>query len=160
MPNIQKFMSEEIRRLARKEAKSAVSPLLKTVSELKHQISELRKQLKLVQPAVEAKPAAENVLPAVEEQKKAIRLTPERIIKVRKKLGLSRKQFASLLDVYFVSIANWETGNTKPRLAMKEKIHEFATMGKRELKAALAAKGIVPRPLGRAGKAGKKTAQK
>lgn len=151
MPNIQKLMSEEIRRLARREAKSAVTPLLKTVSELKHQITELRKQLKQVPPASAGKKTEEKILPAGaagdERRKKDIRLTPERIMKIRRKLGLSRKQFAGLLDVYFVSIANWETGKTAPRSSMKGKIETAAKMGKRELKAAMDAKGIVPRHL-------------
>lgn len=148
MPNIQKLMNEEIRRLARKEAKTMTEPLLKTVFELKRQIADLRKQLKSVK-VEPAEKTVEKVLPAISEtdRKRGMRLSAPRIIKIRKTLGLSRKQFAALLDVYFVSIANWETGKTAPRSSMKEKIEVVAKMGKRELKAAMEAKGIVPRQL-------------
>ena len=166
MPNIQKIMNEEIRRLARKEARNIAEPLLKNVSELKREIAALRKQLKSVSCGTAEKALEKNTENALPEEpetsgKRGMRLSGPRIVKIRKTLGLSRKQFADLLDVYFVSIANWETGKTAPRNSMKKKIETVAKMGKRALKAALEEKGIVPRHLKsavrtKAPKAGKK----
>ena len=149
MSNIQKIMNDEIRRLARKEVKAALEPLTKAVSGMKQQIADLKKQLaesnsgKPSAVPVNGETAPAKPLPAGFAPK-ARRFSPQKIKRIRKSIGLSRKQFADLLDAYFVSVANWETGNHAPRPEMKEKIIALSKMSKRRLKAALEAKHIVP----------------
>ena len=70
MPDVKSVLSEEIRRLARKEVKAAVAPLQETVSTLKKVVAEQRRQLaalqKLVAPQQEAAEAEAAEAPAEE----------------------------------------------------------------------------------------------
>ena len=146
MSDIRKVMNEEIRRLARKEIKAVVAPLLAAGAVQKKRIAELEKRIK----ALEAKPSpkAEQpaiVVPAAQEggKEKQIRLTADRIRKVRTKLAISQEQFAKILGVNTQSVNFWENGKTSPRLILKKQIAAIRDMGKREIAKILAEKGIV-----------------
>ena len=140
MPNVQQVLGEEIRRLAKKEARAAIEDLKEQISALKKTVSEQGKLLKelskltnktasIVLPPETPKP---EVSP---EEMKAVRVSPERIAKWRKNIGVSQTQFAKLLGVSHLSVNHWESGKTEPREAQKQRIVELRDMGKRELKA-------------------------
>lgn len=67
-------------------------------------------------------------------------LTPESIVSLRRRLGLSRLRFARLLNVSSGSIFGWEKGRTIPRRASRARIAEVRKMG---LRAARTRAGIV-----------------
>lgn len=148
MSNFQQSFNEECRRLARKEVKTGLEPLTKAVSELRKTVAECRKQIKEMQARmdkgcqVEVKPKP--VAAPVAE--KNFRLTPARIRKMREKIGLTCRQFAKLLEVSYISVLHWESGKAKPRREQLQKIAQIRDFGKRELKAALDAKGLAVRP--------------
>lgn len=140
MPNVQQVLGEEIRRLAKKETKAALEDLKEQISALKKTVSEQGKLLKELT-KLTSKTAA-IVLPPEEPKKeippedmKAVRVSPDRIVKWRKKIGVSQTQFAKLLGVSHLSVNHWEAGTTEPREAQKQRIVELRDMGKRELKA-------------------------
>ncbi len=140
MPNVQQVLGEEIRRLAKKEARAAIEDLKEQIATLKKTVSEQGKLLKELSKLTNK--TASIVLPPEEpkdeippEEMKAVRVSPERIIKWRKKIGVSQTQFAKLLGVSHLSVNHWESGKTEPREAQKQRIVELRDMGKRELKA-------------------------
>ena len=140
MPNVQQVLGEEIRRLAKKEARAAIEDLKEQISAMKKTISEQGKLLKELSKLTNK--TASIVLPHEEpkeeipaEEMKAVRVSPDRIIKWRKKIGVSQTQFAKLLGVSHLSVNHWESGKTEPREAQKQRIVELRDMGKRELKA-------------------------
>ncbi len=92
MPNFQQAMNEEIRRLARKEMKSGMEELKKQIANLRKIVLEQNKRLKELEKLREAgceKKAADAASP-VPEKKKAVRITPERIRKMRQKITAVR----------------------------------------------------------------------
>ena len=112
MPNVQQVLGEEIRRLAKKEARAAIEDLKEQISALKKTVSEQGKLLKelskltnktaaIVLPPEAPKP---EVSP---EEMKAVRVSPERIAKWRKNIGVSQTQFAKLLGVSHLSVNHW-----------------------------------------------------
>ena len=141
MPDIKAVLSEEIRRLAKKEVKAAVLPLNKIIAEQRHAISELKKRIAELEKscagnqAVEA--PAEAALLAADEKK--LRLNSAGIARIRSKLKLTQSEFAKLLGVSAHSVFVWEKGDVSPRQDTKAAICALRTIGKREIKRRLAA---------------------
>ncbi len=92
-------------------------------------------------PAAVAPKLKTESLPATNRK---VRISTESIIKLRRKLGLTQAQLATLLGVSNFSVSHWELGKTSPRDAFKGKIAALRDMGKRELKRLLKEKGISP----------------
>ncbi|MBE6403879.1 MAG: helix-turn-helix domain-containing protein [Lentisphaerae bacterium] len=144
MANIQQLLNEEIRRLARKEVISVEKELKSQLVELRKTVSELKNRIKTLEKNQTSAPGKTMLEPAnAEDDKlKSVRVTPERIIAWRTKLGLKRAGYAKLLDVSPLSVSHWESGKTVPREAQKRRIAELRDMGKRELKILCQAKGV------------------
>ena len=143
MPDIKKVLASEICRLARKEAKAALKPLQAQITTLRKTIAAQNAKIKALEkriPATVPKPKTESQ-PATDRQ---VRITAESIGKLRRKLGLTQVQLATLLGVSNFSVSHWELGKTSPRDAFKCKIAALRDMGKRELKRLLKEKGITP----------------
>ena len=134
MADLKTMMNDEIRRLARKEIKAAVGPLLQTVAAQKKLIAELVKRVKVLEGFAPQAPA-----PEVTEESEAaaaalakLRISADGIRKIREKRGLTQLQMARLLDVNQFTISNWEQGKNKPRRSQKECLAAIRKMGKRE----------------------------
>ena len=143
MANIQQILNDEIRRLARKETSGAIKELKGQLVELRKTVAELNRRLK----AMEKNTApVESVIiqssDEASENRKSVRVTAERIVKWRNKLGLNKSQYADLLGVNLLSVLRWESGKSVPRAEQKRKIVEIRDMGKRELAKLLAEKNI------------------
>ena len=143
MPNMQKILTEEIRRLARKELKAALAPLAKQNKALKAQLVEQAKSIKELSKAVVATsapakspaPAAKEIPAAQPTGKKAVqrRFRPSDLVAFRKKHAFSQRIVAKLLSTSLVTVTNWENGHAVPRPAMLAKINALRKMGKRQL---------------------------
>jgi len=144
MPNMQKVLAEEIRRLARKELKAALVPLAKQNKALKEQIAAQAKRIKELSKAVAAAsaPAKAAPAPAAKETpaakpvgkkapKRAFR--PADLVAFRKKHSFSQRIVAKLLSTSLVTVTNWENGHAVPRPGMLAKINALRKMGKRQL---------------------------
>ena len=136
MSDLKQVLSDEIRRLARKEVKAAVVPLQQIVSAQKKVIADLAKRIKELeaaapQPAVCETPVADSAA----DSSVKFRISPDGIRKLREKRGLTQLQLAQLLDVNQFTISNWEQGKNKPRRGQKEALAQLRKMGKREFKA-------------------------
>ncbi len=133
--DIKQVLSDEIRRLARKEIKQAVAPLHAAISALKKQIAEQKRQIAdLEKHAVEAN--VESVPKAAEDEgaEKTVRINASGILRLRTKLGLTQGEFAKLLGVALHTVSVWEQGRRIPRYKHKVRICALRGLGKRDLK--------------------------
>lgn len=145
MANIQQILNDEIRRLARKETSGAIKELKAQLVEMRKTVSELNRRIKAMEKSSVA--PAEKMTPCVidtccAESEKSVRVTAERIVKWRNKLGLNKSQYANLLGVNQLSVIRWESGKSVPRAEQKRRIVELRDMGKRELVKLMAEKNI------------------
>ena len=129
---------EEVRKLAKKEAKLLISQLQKTVTSLKQRIAELEKMVK-----GEAKAQEEEKLRAAAERSAKVVKKPmfhgKKITRLRKRLHLTQAEFAAMLGVNMFSVSHWELGKNIPRSAQQTKILEIRNLSKGELRKRLAA---------------------
>jgi len=136
MPNIATVLKEEIRRLARKEAKSQVAALKKASAHQRKDIAALKRQV-AAQERANAKLAktvsnGHAAAPATSSTGTTPRFSPTWLQAHRAKLGLSAADYARLVGVSGLTIYNWEKGQNKPRAAQLEKLAEVRGLGKRE----------------------------
>ena len=139
MPDIKAVLSEEIRRLAKKEIRTALIPLVKTVTEQRHTISELKKRIAVLEKSGITEKAVRESDTAPAEKIKKLRLNASGIVRVRSKLKLTQNEFAKLLGVSLHTVSFWELGKASPRAEAKAAICALRSAGKREIKRRLAA---------------------
>ena len=145
MPDIKQVLSDEIRRLARKELKAALLPLAKQISDQRKIIAELRKELNSLSKSMPVSEDKTVVSVVDKEESKKLRLTPAGIVKIRTKLKLSQGKFAALVGVSGHTVSLWEVGKVAPRANAKAAICALRTIGKKELKLRLA--GLAEEPV-------------
>ncbi len=145
MPNIAEVLKSEIARISRKEVRNAVkkihaqnSVLKKSVADLKLRVSGLEKDNKRF--ATLEKRHQEKQIQEVAEDTQNVRLTAKGMRSLRKKLGLTQTELASLLGTSNQSVYNWESkeGALKFRKNTKLAILAIRTIGAREAKRRLA----------------------
>jgi DNA-binding transcriptional regulator YiaG len=136
MPNIASVFKSEISRIVRKELRSefqatkkAVSSYRSQIAQLKRQVKSLEQQLKKISREHSKTPAA----PQADGDTSNIRFSAKGLTAQRKRLGLSVVATAKLLGVSAQSVANWESGTTRPRQSQLEAIAALRKMGKREV---------------------------
>jgi DNA-binding transcriptional regulator YiaG len=142
MPNIASVLKSEIARIVRKElrgefqtTKKAVSSYRSQIAQLKRQVKSLEQQLKKVSKgngkAIKTQPP--------DNESAAIRFSAKGLAAQRKRLDLSVVAAAKILGVSSQSVANWESGKTRPRDSQLNAIAVLRKMGKREVAERLAA---------------------
>lgn len=139
MSNLAAVLREEIRRLARKEAKEQTELLRRQsaqyrrdVATLKRKASELEKRLALVEKnSFRGAPKASRPVEKVRFSAKGLRSH-------RQKLGLSGADYAALLGVSMQTLYNWEQERSRPRAGQMETIAGLRGIGKKEALARLA----------------------
>jgi DNA-binding transcriptional regulator YiaG len=140
MPNLAAVLSDEIRRLSRKEVRSACEPLQTQVRDLKKAmrkqrdtIARLEKQIGQLK-TVSAQPADKTLAADNIGTTGKIHLTPSSIKKHRKRLKLSQSELSQLLNVSTNTVVRWEAGTSIPRDAYRPGLAELRTMGIKEVK--------------------------
>ncbi len=134
MPNFAGVLKTEIRRLARKEAREAVTPLRKLVAALRRRSAQQRKQIAELQKVAKRSTKSVRAAEAPESESSQIRFSPTWVKRHRKKLKMSRRVYAKLVGVSAQSIFGWESGRTRPRRSALESWRRIRGMGVRELK--------------------------
>ena len=136
MPNIATVLKEEIRRLARKEAKAQIGPLKRVSTQQRRDIAALKRQLAEQQRAnallAKTVASASAAAPVVPDAASATRFSPGWLRKHRAKLGLSAADYARLVGVAGLTIYNWEKGKSRPRQAQLEALAAVRALGVRE----------------------------
>ncbi|NQU41279.1 MAG: hypothetical protein HQ523_15125 [Lentisphaerae bacterium] len=112
MANLAQVLKEEIRRLARKEVRLAQEAtrkeairLRKANSELKARVAKLEKIARTLNTTVQAIPLPE--APAVQPVSKE-RISGKGVRSLRKRLKLTRAEFAALAETTSQTVYNWE----------------------------------------------------
>lgn len=134
MADIKQALTEEIRRLAKKEVKSACEPLAAKIAELKKLVSAQSKELKaLIGGATKAPKAPKLESLESADGDKSIRLNAKGIRRIREKLDISQMVMAKLVDASHLSVSHWEIGKTEPRLEFKKKIAALRSMSRNDI---------------------------
>lgn len=148
MPNFADSLRKEIARVARRELKDEFSSLRKASTAHRGEIAALKRDLKSLASqnrslARQFKAASGGKkAPPDETRKKPGRqvvYTPERFAALRKRLGVTQAQMATLVGASSLSVSKWERGDVEPRQAQKTKILALRGIGKREAAKMLAA---------------------
>ena len=148
--DIKQALYDEIRRLARKEIKAALTPLQGTISALKKQVAEQKRQIAALEKrCATPEPEAAATVAAAGEDEKQIRLNASGILRLRTKLGLTQGEFAKVLGVAMHTVSVWEQGRRVPRHSHKVRICALRGIGKRELKKMLEKPETAPTPEGK-----------
>ena len=142
MPDFRLSFQEEVRRLARKEAKAfneTFAAQQKTIRALPKRVAELEKSLNVSIASSSAKEekAADLQVPAKSGK---VRFSPKSLLKFRKKYGISQKAVAAILDVTVFTVSHWELGKNRPKEKQIEAIGTLTKSGKRKIEALLAEK--------------------
>jgi len=140
---IESTVKAEIQRLARHEVKAVFRPLRKEVWGMKLKLSNLLKSFapmnRLVKEVSESR-SQEAKLAASPDEVKASRFTPERIRRLRTKLGISQRELGVLVGATTWAVLMWEKGKFKPRGEKKAALVALRKARKRDVKKLLAMK--------------------
>lgn len=151
MPNIAVVLKQEIARLARKEVRTEVEGLRKTVAQLRAELSQLKaraaaqdKVLARLQrqagKGAAAAPSGPAGGPDQDDGQAAggKRFSAKGLASNRARLGLSAAEYGRLIGVTGQSIYAWETGRSLPRARQLAAIAALRGIGKKEVRARLA----------------------
>jgi hypothetical protein len=142
MPNIAAVLKDEIVRLARKELRAELEGLRKANGQHRTEVAALKRRVTALECALakserKAAKLAGEAAPEPGTARKG-RFSATRLLARREKLGLSRAEMGLLFGVSAQTIYNWEKGK-RPKQAQIDALSEFGHLGKREVKARLAA---------------------
>jgi len=114
MPNVMSVLKAEITRLAKKEAKAAVDPVRKpsigarkALADLKQRVGTLEKRVKGLNALLSKIPQPQTEAPVTEKA----RITAKGMRSLRRKLRLTREQFAKLVGITASGVYLWEKKN-------------------------------------------------
>jgi len=147
MAKIEGVIKAEIMRLAKREVRAVFRPLKREVWQMSSRLSSLSKGIaSLERMAKELHlEEAEPKLEASPEEVKASRITPERISRLRKKLGISQRELGILIGASLGAVLSWEKGKFKPKADKKIALVALRKLKKREVKKLLAQKADEPK---------------
>ncbi len=141
MGKLEGMIRSEIVRLAKREVRKISLPLGKEVRSLKGTLSQLRKTMQSVQRFAAQKEAESRkqkiVLESPTEEITGSRFSPRLIRTLRKRLGITQKELAQLLEVTVGAIHQWEGGKFEPRDQKKGMMIALRKMGRRQVRAIL-----------------------
>jgi DNA-binding transcriptional regulator YiaG len=143
MAKLESIIKSEIQRLAKHEVRSVFLPLRRDVWGMKLKLSNLIKNFTVLDRlAKEISKAniAEPKLEASPVEVKASRFTPERIRRLRMKLGISQRELGILVGATIGAVLSWEKGKFKPRGEKKAALVALRKVRNRDLKKMLAEK--------------------
>ena len=131
-------IKSEIVRLAKRELKRVTVPLRRDVRSLKMTVSQLRKTLSGLE-RLAARRGSELLgekakLSASPEELEKARFSPRLIMALRKRLGLTQKELATLAGVTVGAIFQWEKGMFDPRDDKKAVLVALRKLGRRQVK--------------------------
>jgi DNA-binding transcriptional regulator YiaG len=163
---LESTIKSEIQRLAKREIRSTFIPLRREVRAMRLRLSTLSKNFsglnRLAKEEMQKVP--KKGLEASPEEVKASRLTPDRIRRLRNKLGISQRELGILTGASLGAVLSWEKGKFKPKGDKKAALVALRRLRKRDVKKMIAekagtkvkAKGRRPEVRARRNKLGKR----
>ena len=142
MSNIAAVIKDEIRRLAKREIKSATSTTKQAVAQYRRDIAKLKRQMREQEKEIAFLKAQERKRlgqsqPAEATELEGVRFSPRSVKAQRERLGLSQQDYAKLVGVSPMTIYNWEAGKSRPRGEQFAALVAVRGFGKREAAAKL-----------------------
>ncbi len=138
MADIKSVLREMVIRLAKQETNAKVRPLEKKVAELrescrlqKKMIVELQKKVSEISGNVQQD---EEIFTVTPEDVEKARIFPALIVALRKRLGMSGRQFARLVGANRHTVSSWEAGKSKPQGENRVKLIALRGIGKAKAK--------------------------
>jgi DNA-binding transcriptional regulator YiaG len=145
MGKLEGMIKSEIVRLAKREIRKVSFPLSRDVRTLKNVVSQLRKSVstleKLTAQQQEELRKGKIPLEAPPDEVKKSRFSPRLIRNLRKRLGVTQKEMATLAGVTAGAIYQWEQGLFEPRGKKKSILVALRKVGRRAVKKLLEEKG-------------------
>ena len=145
MGKVESSIKSEILRLAKKQVRGAFLPLKREVWRMRLRLSNLSKNFafldRLTREQIRQEESKKLKLEASAEEVKASRFTPERIRRLREKLGISQRELAILAGVTVGAVGLWEKGKFRPNVNKKAVLVALRKLHKRDLRKILAEKG-------------------
>ena len=142
MGKLESTIKSEIQRLAKREVRTTYIPLRKEIRAMRLRLSSLSKNFfalnRLTKEQLQKVP--KKGLEATPEEVKASRITPDRIRRLRKKLGISMRELGILTGTSLSAVLSWEKGKFKPRREKKAALVALRKLRKREVRKLLAEK--------------------
>jgi DNA-binding transcriptional regulator YiaG len=138
MGKLEGMIKSEIVRLAKREIRKIARPLSRDVRSMRSTVSQLRKTVLALQRLTarqESESRKEKVLlEAAPEEVKKSRFSPRLIHTLRKRLGITQKEMATLTGVTVGAIYQWEQGMFEPRGQKKGMLVALRRLGRREVR--------------------------
>ncbi len=145
MGKLEGMLRSEIVRLAKRETKRITLPLGRDVRALKNVVSQLRRSVLIVEKwaTQQQKEMRKEKIPleAAPDEVKKSRFSPRLIRSLRKRLGISQKEMATLAGVTVGAIYQWEQGIFEPRGNKKSVLVALRKLGRRAVRKLLEEKG-------------------
>jgi DNA-binding transcriptional regulator YiaG len=166
MGKVEAIIKSEIVRLARREMKKSFSPLRQDVRLLKGTLYQLKKTVGGLQRFVaEQERAMKGQKPPLEappEEVKKARFSPRLIKSLRKHLGVTQREMATLAGVTVGAVYQWEKGMFEPRGEKKKTLVALRKLRRREARKMLEGRSAkaAPKRDRNAGKKGTKRSRR
>jgi DNA-binding transcriptional regulator YiaG len=138
MPDIAKFLKEEIRRLARKEIRAQTKPTRNAAIQHRREIAQLKRLIQAQEKKLAALQGIKHTLPETvapvsgAKIPEGIRYSARSVRAQRKRLKLSAQEFAKLLGVSMQTVYSWEQGRARPRRSQIASLIAARNIGRRE----------------------------
>ena len=132
MSTVQNALKQEIIRLARREIKQQVMPIVSGIKKLKATTATLKAEIEALQKAKTVAPVGSAPVISDDEVKTA-RFSGALIKRLRTRHGLSRNEFGKLIGVTGFAVIAWETNECKPKADRRKAIIALRKMGKRQV---------------------------
>jgi DNA-binding transcriptional regulator YiaG len=137
MPNIAQVLKEEIRRLAKHEAKVLITTIKSDVVKLKKSSVQLRRQLAQLTKdnallMKSSTSVSQAIIPVPSSIPENVRFGSKSVKSLRRRLKLTQMEFGKLVGVTNLTISNWETKGSG--LTLKDKF-KAAIFGLRNMNA-------------------------
>lgn len=151
MPNIALVLKSEIARLARREVRAETDSLKKASAQYRSSIAALKREVAALEKQIKRLPKSpgRQLQEHSEQTRGKIRYSSKRLAAHRAKLGLSAKDYGSLIGVSALTIYKWEGGSVRPRAGQLSAIASVRKLGKREAQASLGRIAALTLPLQR-----------
>ena len=145
MGKLEGMLKSEIVRLAKRETRRIALPLRRDLRTLKNVVSQIRKSVLVLEKwtTQQKKEIRKGKVPfeATPDEVKKSRFSPRLIRNLRKRLGVTQKEMASLAGVTVGAIYQWEQGIFEPRGKKKGILVALRKLGRRAVRKLLEEKG-------------------
>jgi len=144
MPNIATVLKQEIRRLARREARALVRPMKNALLRERRSVAALRARVASQGNEIERLQARMRAVGSMrpkvsEDTLKKTRWRRDTVRAIRMSLGLSQADFAQLVGVSANAVYQWESNRSSPQHKYRTVMLGLRGMGKRDARRLLSA---------------------